>query len=543
VETLAFILHNLPVIGERTVEHLSIVGVAVGFAIVTGVPIGIGITQSQRIADTVLYLGSIVMTIPSIALFGVLIPILSKIGQGIGWLPAVIAAMLYAQLPIIRNTYTAIRNVDPALRSAAIGMGMSVTQRLARVEIPIALPVIIAGIRIAVVINIGVTAIAAYIGAGGLGTFISRGISQTDIRQLITGALRVGAGNCSRLYAVVASAAAYTQGWLPGPHEPFAMIRLDAVTRIYATPRGNVAAVDNMSFEVDRGEICVLLGPSGCGKTTTLRMINRLVAPTSGKIFIDGRDTDATDPVQLRRGIGYVIQQIGLFPNMTVAENIGVVPRLLGWHGTKWRRRAEELLALFALEPAHFLDRYPNELSGGQAQRVGVARALAVDPPVLLMDEPFAALDPVNREVIQDEFLRMQKALRKTILFVSHDIDEAVKMADRIAIFRAGKLVQFATPDELLARPIDDFIASFVGRDRTLKRLRLILAREVMTPISGEVGADGPSVSIDDDLRRVAALFLEHADDALHCVDAQGRTVGRITRAAVAARLGPEDVR
>jgi osmoprotectant transport system permease protein len=192
VETLTFIVHNLPAIGERTLEHISIVGVAVGVAILTGVPLGIAITQSQRIADTVLYLGSIVMTIPSIALFGALIPLLSKFHQGIGYLPAVIAAMLYAQLPIIRNTYTAIRNVDPALRSAAIGMGMSTPQRLARVEIPIALPVIIAGIRVAVVINIGVTAIAAYIGAGGLGTFISRGISQTDIRQLITGALALG---------------------------------------------------------------------------------------------------------------------------------------------------------------------------------------------------------------------------------------------------------------------------------------------------------------------------------------------------------------
>jgi osmoprotectant transport system permease protein len=192
VETLLFVLHNLPAIGERTVEHLSIVSVAVGIAIVTGVPLGIAITQSQRVADAVLYLGSIVMTIPSIALFGVLIPILSKIGQGIGWLPAVIAAMLYAQLPIVRNTYTAIRNVDPALRSAATGMGMSTLQRLARVEIPLALPVIIAGVRIAVVINIGVTAIAAYIGAGGLGTFISRGISQSDIRQLITGAVALG---------------------------------------------------------------------------------------------------------------------------------------------------------------------------------------------------------------------------------------------------------------------------------------------------------------------------------------------------------------
>jgi osmoprotectant transport system permease protein len=192
VETLLFILHNLPAIAERTLEHISIVGVAVGIAILTGVPIGIAITQSQRIADTILYLGSIMITIPSIALFGLLIPILSKIGHGIGWLPAVIAATLYAQLPIIRNTYTALRNVDPALRSAAMGMGMSAPQRLWRIEIPIALPVILAGVRVAVVLNIGVTAVAAYIGAGGLGTFISRGISQTDVRQLVTGALALG---------------------------------------------------------------------------------------------------------------------------------------------------------------------------------------------------------------------------------------------------------------------------------------------------------------------------------------------------------------
>jgi osmoprotectant transport system permease protein len=205
VETLAFILANLPAIGERTLQHLSIVGVAVGLGILTGVPIGIAITQSKRAADAVLYVAAIIMTIPSIALFGLMIPILAKIGQGIGYLPAVIAAMLYAQLPIIRNTYTAIRNVDPALRSAATGMGMSAPQRLWRVEIPIALPVIIAGVRIAVVINIGVTAIAAYIGAGGLGTFISRGISQTDIRQLITGALALA------LLAIVAD---YALFWL-----------------------------------------------------------------------------------------------------------------------------------------------------------------------------------------------------------------------------------------------------------------------------------------------------------------------------------------
>ncbi len=318
------------------------------------------------------------------------------------------------------------------------------------------------------------------------------------------------------------------------------MIRLDALTRVYRSAQGPVSAVDHVSFEVAEGQTCVLLGPSGCGKTTTLRMINRLVAPTSGKIFIDGRDTDAVDPVELRRTIGYVIQQIGLFPNMTVADNIGVVPRLIGWSAAKRRKRAEELLAMLALEPSHFLDRYPNELSGGQAQRVGVARALAADPPVLLMDEPFAALDPVNRETIQDEFLRMQRTLRKTILFVSHDIDEAVKMADRIAIFRAGKLEQFAAPDEMLARPADEFVAGFVGRDRTLKRLRLIRVRDVMTSGDGDYAADDVSVSPDDDLRRAATIFLERGVDSVACVDASGHVVGRVTRDAVSARLRAE---
>jgi osmoprotectant transport system ATP-binding protein len=316
------------------------------------------------------------------------------------------------------------------------------------------------------------------------------------------------------------------------------MIRLDNVTKEYATPKGAITSVDRVSFEVGAGETCVLLGPSGCGKTTTLRMINRLVAPTSGTIYIDGKDTAAADPVELRRTIGYVIQQIGLFPNMTVADNIGVVPRLLGWDTARMRRRAEELLAMLALEPNEFLDRYPNELSGGQAQRVGVARALAADPPVLLMDEPFGAIDPVNRAVIQDEFLRMQQLLRKTVLFVSHDIDEAVKMADRIAIFRLGRLEQYAAPDELLARPANDFVAGFVGSDRTLKRLRRIRVSEVMTAaLHVALTPDALTVRPEDDLRRVASLFLEHGTDTLACVDAARRPLGVVTRAAVAARL------
>src|SRR5215207_11613884 len=244
------------------------------------------------------------------------------------------------------------------------------------------------------------------------------------------------------------------------------MIRLDRVSKVF----GQTTAVDAVTMEVAAGEVCVLLGPSGCGKTTTMKMINRLIPPSSGKIFLDGRDTDGIDEVTLRRSIGYVIQQIGLFPNMTVEDNICVVPDLLKWERRKSRARAAELLEMVNLDPKIFLKRYPKELSGGQQQRIGVVRALAADPPVLLMDEPFGAIDPINREVIQDEFLKMHRRLRKTVMFVSHDIDEAVKMADKIAIFRAGKLEQFDSPDHLLAHPANDFIADFVGSDRTLKR-------------------------------------------------------------------------
>jgi len=258
------------------------------------------------------------------------------------------------------------------------------------------------------------------------------------------------------------------------------MIRLENLSKHFGPAHNPFVAVDNVSLDLPTGEICVLLGPSGCGKTTTMKMINRLIHPTSGKVFIDGRDTSAVDPIKLRRSIGYVIQQIGLFPNKTIEENICVVPDLLGWDRRKSRMRAKELLELVGLQPDLFLKRYPKEISGGQQQRVGVLRALAADPPVMLMDEPFGAIDPINREVIQEEFLKMQRTIRKTIIFVSHDLDEAVKMADKIAIFRGGKLEQYAAPDDLLARPANSFIEDFLGSDRALKRLRLISVRDTM---------------------------------------------------------------
>ncbi len=220
------------------------------------------------------------------------------------------------------------------------------------------------------------------------------------------------------------------------------MIRLDQVSKTF--PGTTMPAVDRVSLEVAEGEICVLLGPSGCGKTTTMKMVNRLIQPSAGDIFIDGRNTSDYDVTQLRRSIGYVIQQIGLFPNKTIEDNICIVPDILGWDRRKSRQRAADLLEMVALDPGVFLKRYPKELSGGQQQRIGVLRAIAADPPVLLMDEPFGAIDPINRVIIQDEFLKMQAQIRKTILFVSHDIDEAVKMADRIAIFRNGRLVRLS---------------------------------------------------------------------------------------------------
>ena len=238
-------------------------------------------------------------------------------------------------------------------------------------------------------------------------------------------------------------------------------------------------AVDNLELEIPAGEICVLVGPSGCGKTTAMRMVNRTVEITDGDIEIGGRSVREREPAQLRREIGYVIQQIGLFPHRTIGENIATVPRLLGWERGRTEARIAELLELISLDP-EVADRYPSQLSGGQQQRVGVARALAADPPVMLMDEPFGAIDPINRERLQNEFLRLQAEIRKTILFVTHDIDEAIKMGDRIAVLReGGRLAQFATPAELLMAPADSFVEDFVGADRALKRLALLRVADI----------------------------------------------------------------
>ena len=255
------------------------------------------------------------------------------------------------------------------------------------------------------------------------------------------------------------------------------MIKLQEVKKIY--PDGT-KAVKGVTFEVKEGELCVLLGPSGCGKTTTMKMINRLIPITEGDIYIDGTNNKEMDENELRREMGYAIQEIGLFPHMTVEENISTVPKLKKWSAEESEERSRKLLDLMGMDPDEFIDKYPTELSGGQRQRVGVARSLGADPPIMLMDEPFGAIDPITRDRLQDEFLKIQEEIKKTIVFVTHDINEAIKMGDKVALLKDGELIQYAPPAELLAAPKNRFVRDFVGSDRTLKSLRLMRVEEAM---------------------------------------------------------------
>ncbi len=268
------------------------------------------------------------------------------------------------------------------------------------------------------------------------------------------------------------------------------MITLEHVSKIFKSNGHTVRAVDDVSFEVGAGELHVLIGPSGSGKTTTMRMINQLEEPSEGQIFINGRDIQSFNVVELRRNIGYVIQQGGLFPHFTVADNVAIVPRLLGWPKQQRRERAYELLALVGLEPELFANRYPRQLSGGQQQRVGVARALAADPPIILMDEPFGAVDPITRKQLQRELSRIQAEVHKTIVFVTHDISEAFLLGDRIVLMDHGQVVQNGTPADLLRRPASDFVTAFIGEDRAIRALQYTTLAELAEPANGQIPPD-----------------------------------------------------
>jgi osmoprotectant transport system ATP-binding protein len=322
-------------------------------------------------------------------------------------------------------------------------------------------------------------------------------------------------------------------------------------------------AIQDLSFEVPAGDICVLVGPSGCGKTTAMRLVNRMIEMTGGDILLDGVSVRTRRPADLRREIGYAIQQIGLFPHQTIAENIATVPRVLGWPRERIRARVDELIELIGLDPADTRDRYPAQLSGGQRQRVGVARALAADPPLMLMDEPFGAIDPINRERLQKELLRLQERIRKTIVFVTHDIDEAIRLGDRIAVLKkGGVLAQYATPAELLRAPADEFVEDFVGADRALKRLALTSAGEVDLrpvdnglpyalvrdeagrPVAWERGAERHpvrTVRSDESLRDALSDLLRSPVQLGAVVDAEGRVEGVLGLDVIHELLERED--
>ncbi len=302
-------------------------------------------------------------------------------------------------------------------------------------------------------------------------------------------------------------------------------------------PGAGEPAIEDLSLSVPAGEICVLVGPSGCGKTTAMRLVNRMIEPTGGDILLDGRSVLERKPAELRRDIGYAIQQIGLFPHQTVAENIATVPKLLGWERDRITARTDELLELIGLDPHEMRDRFPSQLSGGQRQRVGVARALAADPPLMLMDEPFGAVDPINRERLQNEFLRLQGEIGKTIVFVTHDIDEAIKMGDRVAVLqKGGVLAQYATPADLLMAPASPFVEDFVGADRALKRLALQRVRDIdlwRAPIVqvGQTVAEARAAIADSDLPYPLL------------VDAERRPLGWLSERALLGERVTDDLR
>jgi osmoprotectant transport system ATP-binding protein len=314
------------------------------------------------------------------------------------------------------------------------------------------------------------------------------------------------------------------------------------VTKVF--PNSTYAAVNDCTFDVVSGTFLVLLGPSGCGKTTLLKMVNRLIEPTGGDILLDGKNIREMDVTTLRRRIGYVIQQVGLFPHLTVAQNISVVPELLGWEQARINARVQELLELVELDPVYYAARYPAQLSGGQQQRVGLARALAADPQLLLMDEPFGAIDAITRASLQDEMLHLKNAINKTVLFVTHDVDEALRLADQIVVMRGGDIVQYDTPYKILTEPANDFVRELVGADDMVRQLALLRVESVMSPLGSTRELNGaPKVATTDDLRTALSRLLLTGASAL-VVEAQNQPVGVLSleqiRAAAAAHEHPQ---
>jgi ABC-type proline/glycine betaine transport system permease subunit/ABC-type proline/glycine betaine transport system ATPase subunit len=518
------------------IRHVDLTLAAMALAVLVGMTIGLLTYRRRWLGSVATTTTAAFLTVPSIALLGILIG-----PFGLGLTNVLVALVLYALLPITRNTIVGLRGVDPAVVDAARGMGLGRVRLLWRVRLPLAWPVVLSGIRVSTQITIGIAAIGAYVKGPGLGNEIFDGLGRfgavNSLNQVLTGTLGI------MLLALLFDLAFVVVGKLttrrrrgrpePGPvtreiGTAGRTIELRDVSKRY--PGQAVPAVDRLTMRIPAGEIVVLTGPSGCGKTTTMRMINRLVEPTAGVVTIGGTDVSALDLDEHRRHTGYVIQQIGLFPHLRVDANIGVVPRVLGWTRRRVAGRVRELLDVVGLD-REYGSRYPRELSGGQQQRVGVARAMAADPPVMLMDEPFGSTDPITRARLQDEFLRLQREVRKTIVFVTHDFDEALKLGDRIAVLRPGsEIAQYDTPRAILAAPADDYVAAFAGSRRNLKRLALIRVADVdLRPVTEPDGL--PPVSSKATLR-----------DALDAMVRTGRTAVVVTEDGTGRPLGACDV-
>ncbi|MGY6652360.1 ABC transporter permease subunit [Amycolatopsis sp. TRM77291] len=530
--------------------HVDLTLAAMGLAVLVGMTIGLLTYRRRWLGAMATTTTAAFLTVPSIALLGILIG-----PFGLGLTNVLFALVLYALLPITRNTIVGLRGVDPAVVDAARGMGLGRLRLLFRVRLPLAWPVILSGIRVSTQITIGIAAIGAYVKGPGLGNQIFDGLgrfgSVNSLNQVLTGTLGI------MVLALLFDLAFVVVGKLTTRRRPRALREVAPAAKGRATGMGGetielrdiskhypgraVPAVENLTMRIPAGEIVVLAGPSGCGKTTTMRMINRLVEPTAGVVTIGGTDVSALDLDEHRRNTGYVIQQIGLFPHLRVDANIGVVPRLLGWTRRRVADRVRELLDVVGLTREHGV-RYPRELSGGQQQRVGVARAMAADPPVMLMDEPFGSTDPITRARLQDEFLRLQREVRKTIVFVTHDFDEALKVGDRIAVLRPRSVIaQYDTPQAILATPADDYVASFVGPKRNLKRLALIRVGDL--ELRQAAGSDGlPPVRPDVSLRDVLDVMVRTGSTSVVVTeDSTARPLGVCDVSSLVAALGLAD--
>lgn len=515
---------------------------AVALAVLVGMTVGLLTYRRRWLGSLATTTTAAFLTIPSIALLGILIG-----PFGLGLTNVLFALVLYALLPITRNTIVGLRGVDPAVVDAARGMGLGRARVLWRVRLPLAWPVILSGIRVSTQITIGIAAIGAYVKGPGLGNEIFDGLGRfgavNSLNQVLTGTLGIVvlALLFDLAFVVLGKLTTLRRRRVPEAAPAQAVgtagetIELREVSKIY--PGRARPAVDRLTLRIPAGEIVVLTGPSGCGKTTTMRMINRLVEPTSGAVTIGGTDVTALDVDEHRRHTGYVIQQVGLFPHLRVDANIGVVPRVLGWTRRRVAGRVRELLDVVGLTPEHGL-RYPRELSGGQQQRVGVARAMAADPPVMLMDEPFGSTDPITRARLQDEFLRLQREVRKTIVFVTHDFDEALKLGDRIAVLRPrSEIAQYDTPQAILAAPADDYVASFVGSRRNLKRLALIPVSHLeLRPVTGGL----PAVPREATLRDALDTMVRTGSTEV-AVTENGTALGVCDVAGLLAALRPTD--